>query len=180
MSESDRPLHVTPRERSGAFGAVRRKPLQAAKLAAVLLTLAFGVTGFFRLVDFGAVTGSPVLGGGQFLALVFVPLLALGLVLVVVAETLVAGYRLLGADESVAARLRRRPGYLLLRGVEAAVAVGGAALALAALPVLFADATPAPAGVGALLFLLAVGVGILCASLLRSLAELFVYGRRPS
>jgi hypothetical protein len=49
-----------------------------------------------------------------------------------------------------------------------------------AVPVLFADSTPAPAGVGVLLLLLFVGLGILLASFVRALTELVVYGNPVS
>lgn len=161
--------------RLGALpNAIRRKPLQTAKFAGILLTLVLGVGGFVRVVDATAVAG-PLLGDGQFLALIGVPLVGLGLVVLVFVETLVSGYRTLWSDEPIGEQVRGRWGYVLIRGVEAAAALLGTALGLAALPSLFAESTPAPAGVGIMLLLLVVGVGVLFASLLRSAAELFVY-----
>ena len=167
---------MSGRRSRGVPTVIQRKPLQTAKFAGILLALVFGVGGFFRLFDFGAVIGNPLLGDGQFLALVLVPLFSFGLVVVVFVETLVAGYRFVRSSEPVADRLTERIGYTLLRGLEAAVALAGVLLMVAAVPVLFAESTPAPAGVGILLLLLVVGFGILLASLVRSFAELVVYG----
>jgi formate-dependent phosphoribosylglycinamide formyltransferase (GAR transformylase) len=68
-----------------------------------------------------------------------------------------------------------RAGYILLRGVEAGIAIVGVLLMVAAIPVLFAESTPAPAGVGIMLLLMAVGLGILLTSFVRAGAELFIY-----
>lgn len=161
----------------GISGAVRRRPLQAGKFGGILLTIALAVAGFFRVIDARAVVDNPLLGDGQFLTLVFVPLISLGLVAVVFVETLVAGYRGLRAEASVREQVTGRLGYVLLRGAEAGVAVVGVALMVTALPALFAESTPAPAGVGVMLLLLVVGLGILVASVVRSTAELFIYNR---
>ncbi|MFB6219656.1 MAG: hypothetical protein ABEH77_10880 [Halobacteriaceae archaeon] len=164
----------------GIPGAVRRKPLQVGKLVGVLLVLVAGGAGFLQLVDASAVVGDPRLADGQLLALVFVPLVSLGLVVLVFAEAVVSGYRSLRSATPVTEQVSGRAGYVLLRGVEAAVAVVAVALMAAALPVLFAESTPAPAGVGIMLLLLVAGVAVLLASLVRSLAELLVYdGRDP-
>ncbi|MFB6172475.1 MAG: hypothetical protein ABEJ23_08060 [Haloarculaceae archaeon] len=160
---------------AGVADVVRARPLQAAKFAGVLCALVLGVGGFFRVFDARAIVDHPVLGDGQFLALVLLPVVGLVLVVVVFLEALATGYRLHRSDEPVRDRVATRPGYALVRGAEAAVAVVGVLLGASALPVLFADATPAPAGVGILLLLLVVAVGILVASLVRSFADLFVY-----
>lgn len=159
----------------GVQTAIRSKPLQSAKFVGILLSLVLGIGGFLRLFDARALIGDPILGDGQFLALLLIPLVSLGLVVLVTAETVVAGYRVLRAEASLDDRIDGRAGYLLLRGVEAGIAVLGVALMAAALPPLFAEGTPAPAGVGIMLLLLAVGIGILLASFVRSGAELFVF-----
>jgi hypothetical protein len=156
--------------------AIRDKPLQAGKLVGILLTLALGVGGFFRIIDPRILVDGHPLGDGQFLALIAVPLASLGLVLLVFTETLVSGYRVLRSEEAIADRITSRPGYMLLRGAEATVAVVGVAIICGALPPLFAESTPAPAGVGLILLLAVVGLGILVASFVRSTVELFVYG----
>lgn len=160
---------------AGACAAVGGNPLQAAKLGGISLALLLGSLGFFRVVDPRGVVGAHPLVDGQFLALLLVPLASLALVAVVLAETAVAGYRALRADASLRAQAADRPGYLAVRSVEAGVAVLGLVLVLLAVPVLLAAATPAPVGVGIMLGLLAVGVGILAASLLRSAAELVYF-----
>lgn len=163
-------------ERARLPEAVRKKPLQAGKFVGVLLALVLGVGGFLRLVDARGLVGSPVLGDGQFLALLLLPVVALGLVVVVFLEALVGGYRSVRSERSLGEQVDGRVGYLLLRGTEAALAGLGVAIVVAAVPVLFAETTPAPAGVGLMLLLFVTGLGVLCVSFVRSAAELFVYG----
>lgn len=160
----------------GLPSVVKRKPLQAVKFVGILLAIVLGVGGFFRIINAKAIIDGPLLGDGQFLALILIPLLSFGLVFVVFVETLITGYRSLRTDESVKEQLTGRAGYLLLRGAEAAVAV---TIMFIAVPVLFAESTPAPAGVGIMLLLMAVGLGILIASFIRSFAELFIYDGSP-
>lgn len=164
---------------TGLPSTVKRKPLQAGKFAGILVAIVLGVGGFFRIFGGRGIVDDPLLGDGQFLALVLIPLLSFGLVLVVLVETVVTGYRSLRADESVTEQLTDRISYTVLRSVEAVFAVVGAAIMLTVLPVLVADSTPAPAGVGIMLVAMAVGFGILFASLVRSFAELFVYEGGP-
>lgn len=162
--------------RDGFGAAARRKPLQAGKLAVICLSLLLGVAGFFRLIDARGLVEQPMLGDGQFLSLLLLPLVSLGLVGLVFLETVVAGYRALRSERSVTDQLSERTGYLVLRGGEAAVALLGVVIVATALPPLFAESTPAPAGVGIMLLLAAVGLGILVMSFVRSAAEIFVYG----
>lgn len=156
---------------------ITKNPLQAGKFVGILLTLVLGIGGFFRVIDAKALVGGHPIGDGQFLALILLPLVSLGLVVLVFTETLVSGSRVLRSEGSVMDRITERPGYALLRGAEATMAVVGVAIIFSALPVLFAESTPAPAGVGLMLLLAVVGVGILVASFVRSAFELFVYGR---
>lgn len=156
----------------GLPAVCRRKPLQALKFTGVLLALVLGVSGFARLVSLEWVAGGALAGDGQFLALIGLPLVALGLVVIVAGETLVTLVRVGRAEAALTEPLRARPGYVLVRGLEAGVAVAGVALMATAVPVLFAADTPAPAGVGILLLLAGVGVAILAATLLRSGVEL--------
>lgn len=152
-------------------------PLQVGKFIAVTLTLVLGAVGFFRLLDAGAVLGNSPLADSQFLTLILLPLSSLVLVCVVVLETVVAVSRAFTSERSLGEQATERPGYLVVRGLEAGVAVAGLGLMLLLVPVLFADTTTAPAGVGALLGLLVVGVGIQLVSFARSLAELIYFGR---
>ena len=160
---------------SGPLSVVKRKPLQAGKFIGILLAIVLGVGGFFRIIDAKAIIDGPMLGDGQFLTLLLIPLISFGLMFVVFVETLITGYRSLQADESVKEQLPGQTGYVLLRGVEAAVAVVGVTIMFTSLPVLFAESTPGPAGVGIMLLLMAVGFGILFVSFIRSFAELFIY-----
>lgn len=156
---------------------MRRKPLQTAKFAGILFTIGLAMAGFFRLIDAKAFIDGPLLGDGQFLALVLLPLASLGLVIIVFAETLVSSYRSLRSQRSFGDILAGRTGYLLIRSIEAGFAVVGVFIMASAVPAMFAENTPAPAGVGLMLLLFVVGLGILFASLARTTAELFVYTR---
>lgn len=153
---------------------VQRHPLQTGKFVGILLAVVLFVGGFLRLLD-GALAGDSLLGDGQFLALVLLPVVGLGLVTVVFLETLVAGYRVVRSNRSLGEQLSGRVGYVLLRGVEAGIAVLGVLVASSALPALFAESTPGPAGVGIMLLLALVTLCILFVSFVRSAAELFVY-----
>lgn len=156
-------------------GVLGEKPLQALKFLGILLILVFGVAGFFRLLDASVLVGDPRLADGQFLTLLLIPLLSLLLVVLVFLETLVTVARIVRADSSWREHLPGGIGYLLLRGVEAAIAVVGVLVMVTAVPTLFAESTPAPAGVGIMLLLLVVGLAILVTSFVRAGAELFVY-----
>lgn len=117
-------------------------------------------------------------GDGQFLALIAIPVLSVGLVCLVVLETLGTGYRVLRSDAPISEQISGRVGYIVLRSVEAGIALLGVTIMITAFPVLVADSTPAPAGVGVMLLLFAIGIGILFVSFVRAGLELFVY-RRP-
>jgi hypothetical protein len=155
--------------------AVRRHPLQTGKFVGILLAVGLFVGGFLRLMD-GVLAGDSLLGDGQFLALVLLPVVGVGLVAVVFLETLVAGYRVVRSDRPLGEQVSGQAGYVLLRGVEAGVAVLGVLVGASVLPTLFGESTPAPIGVGVMLLLAVVTLGLLLASFLRSTAELFVYG----
>lgn len=162
----------------GAFTApeiLPDKPLQAAKFRSILLALVLAVAGFFRLLDPAAAGGAPTLLDGQFLALVLLPVVSLGLILIVFIETVVSGFRSLRSDRRISDQLHGRTGYFLLRGTEAGLAVIGLAIMASAVPVLMSESTPAPAGVGVMLLLFVVGLGIMFVSLVLSSAEPFIY-----
>ena len=150
------------------------RPLQASKLIGICLGLLLGVAGFLRLISAERIIDNPLLADGQFLALVFVPLVGLALVGIVVLETVVTGYRVLRSPEPIRTQVTGRGGYVLLRAVEASVAVGGLVVMVLLGSTLVAESTPAPVGVGLMLALLAVGIAVLGASLVRSVAELYL------
>lgn len=156
---------------------VKNKPLQLSKFLGILLALTLGVAGFFRLIDARILLDGPLRGDGQFLALIGIPLVSFGLVGLVFVESLVTGYRVLRSDYTVSEQISDRVGYIVLRSLEAGIAILGVVIMITALPVLVADSTPAPAGVGVMLLLFAIGIGILFVSFVRSSLELFVYGR---
>ena len=151
------------------------KPLQVGKLAAISLTLLLGFVGFFRISSADALIDNPVLADGQFLALLVLPVISFALICLVVCESLVTGYRVLRTDRSLRNQLTDRVGYTILRGIEAAVAFATLVLMFLALPPLFAETTPAPAGVGLILAIFMAGLVTLGASLVRAALELVYY-----
>ena len=156
--------------------ALKTKPLQTAKFLGILFVLVFAIAGFLRIIDPSSFMQGPMSLDGQFLALILLPLVSFGVVLLVVVETLVSGYRSLRSERAFRDQIDGRVGYLLLRSAEAGLALLGMLLLTAAVQPLFAESTPAPAGVGIMLLLFVIGLGILCVSFVRSAAELFVYG----
>jgi hypothetical protein len=152
-----------------------QKPLQTGKFVGILTALGLAIAGVFRIVNAKGFIGGSMLGDGQFLALILLPVVALGLVGLVCIETVVSGYRRLRSAQSLRDQAIANPGYLLVRSLEAGVAILGVMGMATTLPVLAAENTPAPAGVGIMLLLFAVGVGILGASLVRATAELFLF-----
>ncbi|QIO21158.1 hypothetical protein [Haloarcula sp. JP-L23] len=141
----------------------RAKPLQAAKLTAIVLTLLYSTGVYLRIVPSERIT-----------TLLLVPLMALALALTVIGESLYAGYRAARTDGPVVEALTERPGYAFVRAVE----LGTAVVAVAAVVVLIASIPAGPmAGPGAVgVFLLVVGLGllVLLGGLLRTLTELSV------
>lgn len=158
---------------------IRNKPLQAGKFGGILLALVLGIAGFFRIIDASAMIDDPLVADGQFLALLLLPLVSLLLVCIVSLEAVVAGYRLVRGEGSVTADVDGGTGYLVLRAAEAGIALLGVTIMLSVLPTLFADSTPAPAGVGALLLLMVVGLAILITSFVRSAVELWTAPGEP-
>lgn len=156
---------------------VRQKPLQATKLVSILLILVFAVLGFFRVISLDAVIDNPLIADGQFLTLVLVPVVSLGLIAVVACETLVTGIRAIRADQPILDQVTSRPGYMVVRGLEAGAALLGVVLIASAVPILVADSTPSPIGVGLMLGLLVVGIGIFLASLARTIIEFTSIGK---
>lgn len=156
----------------GLASVVSRNPLQAGKLGGILGTLVVSLAGAGRVIDAEPFISDAILADGRFLVVVLVPVLGVGLVGVVALETLAAGYRWLRADASIVDGIANRPGYALVRGVEAAVAVAGVAVLTALLVTLVVASVPAPAGVAMMLLLLAVGIAIVCASCVRTTVEL--------
>jgi hypothetical protein len=143
-------------------------PLQAAKFLLVAGVLVFGLVGFFGLVP-----------GRGFDALLLVPFASFALAVVVAGETLVAAYRVVRADSPPTARLAARPGYTVVRAVEAVAAVlvvGGIVGAFAALP---DEPMPGPGAIGLLFAFVALGLLVLVASLVRTATE-YVYYRRET
>ncbi|MFW6320430.1 MAG: hypothetical protein ACOC0Z_01155 [Halohasta sp.] len=157
------------------LAALGHRPLQASKLIAVILGLLFGFVGTVRFLGAGRVVDGSVLADGEFLALVFVPVVGLAVIGIVSVETLHAGYRVLRAERSIQLQASGRVGYVLIRGIEAATAVVGLAVIAELAPRLFAYAMPAPTGVGPLFGLTGVGTAVLVASLVRSAAELWYF-----
>lgn len=142
----------------------RSEPLQAGKLVTIVVVLLYAAAATFGLVP----------GGLQ--ALLFTAVFSLGLALVIVAETLRAGFRATRADEPLGRRLAHRPVYTAVRAAEALIAI----LASSAVVVSFSVFTPVagPGAIGLLFVVVALGLLILGASLVRTLAE--YYYHRPT
>jgi hypothetical protein len=92
-------------------------------LLCCFLAVMLGLGGFFRVVDARGLFDNPLLGDGQFLALVLLPVVGLGLVGVVFLETLATGYRCLRTDTPIRKQATRRIGYTLVRIAEAGIAL---------------------------------------------------------
>ncbi|GGO02103.1 hypothetical protein [Haloarcula pellucida] len=140
----------------------RAKPLQAAKLTAIVLTLLYSTGVYLRIVPSERIT-----------TLFLVPLMALALALTVVGEALYAGYRAARTDGHLTATLTADLGYTIVRAVElgtAVAAVAGVAAVVASIP---AGPMSGPGAIGLFLVLVGLGVLVLLAGLLRSLAELY-------
>jgi hypothetical protein len=144
----------------------REKPLQAVKLAAVVVTLGYAVGVYVGIVPSESIT-----------TLLVVPLLGLGLAIAVVVETLLAGVRTVRDETTVGDRLSARPWYTAVRTVEVLSVV--LAVALFGALVVWIPSGPM-AGPGAVwVFFVVVGMGLLAfgGSLLRTLAEYYRYRR---
>ncbi|WP_253738072.1 hypothetical protein [Halohasta salina] len=150
-------------------------PLQASKLIGICLGLLGGVAGFLGVVGPGGVDLSSI-AEGAILPLVVVPLVGAALAGVVVLETLHSSYRAFRAETTIRRQVVDRAGYTLLRAIEAAVAVGGLVVVWRLVSKLANGPIPSTAGVDVVSGLLAVGGGILAASLLRSVYELWYFG----
>ncbi|MFC7046062.1 hypothetical protein ACFQH6_12140 [Halobacteriaceae archaeon GCM10025711] len=147
---------------------LRAKPLQAGKLVAVVVTLLYSTGVFFGLLPTRSVE-----------SLLLVPALGIVLVLVVAAETLFAGYRLLRADCPVTARLAERPAYSVVRIGEVlavVLSIGGFVFVVSRIP---NGPMAGPGAIGLLFVIVGLGVLILGGSLVRTLTE-YYYHRRTA
>lgn len=104
------------------LAVIKKKPLQAGKFVSILLTLVLGIGGFFRVINARAILNDPFLGDGQLLALILIPLLSLGLVVIVFVESLYSGYQIVRSGGSLSGQATGRVGYVLIRGAEAVIA----------------------------------------------------------
>lgn len=141
-------------------------PLQAAKLAAVVGTLAFGVLGVYRVIP-----------GQQLAALLAIPGVSLCLAAVVAAETLVAGIRAVRTETTASDRLTASPAYTAVRAVEAVAAlftVGGTVAVVGRVP---DGPMSGPGAMGLLFVVVGLGLAVLGGTLLRTLVE-YYYHRR--
>lgn len=143
---------------------VRDRPVQAAKLVAIVATLLFAVGGVFGVIpDQGLTSLFPIV------------LLSLGLLLVILVETLLAGYRSTRGRCSLADQFAEHRAYILVRAVEllgAIITAGGFVFLIVMLP----DEAPAgPGAIGLLFILVGLGLVVLASSLLRTVTEYYYY-----
>lgn len=146
---------------------IREQPLQALKLTAVVVALAFGLVSFIGML--------PGRGLDGLLILAFFPMI---LAVVVAGEALLAGYRLARADDATA-RITARRGYTAIRAIELVVTV----VAPGIFYVLIVEIGSEVAGPGAIgLLLVGIALGLLAygAVLLRTLVEFYYHRRRYS
>lgn len=143
---------------------LRTQPLQACKLAAIIVVVSISVAVFGELVS-----------NPNVMSLFLVPLLGLGLVLVIGVETLLASYRFIRSGESLTDRLLARPVYTLVRGVELVLALLGVGLFIAVIVALPPGPMAGPGAIG--LWMITVGLGVLVVggSLVRTFAEYYRY-----
>jgi len=146
---------------------IRAKPLQALKLTAVIGSLALGLASFAGVLPGQNLTG--------LLSLAFFPMI---LAVVVSAEALLAGYRLVRADDP-AARLTAQRGYTAIRVIELVVTVAAPGI-FYALIVRIGGEVPGPGAIG--LLFIGIGLGLLAygAVLLRTLVEYYYHRQRTS
>ena len=146
---------------------IRAKPLQALKLTAVIGSLVFGVASFA-----GVLPGQDIT---SLLPLAFFPMI---LAVVVGAEALLAGYRLVRADDP-AARLTARRGYTAIRVIELVVTIAAPGI-FYVLIVRIGGEVPGPGAIG--LLFIGIGLGLLAygAVLLRTLVEYYYHRQRAS
>lgn len=146
---------------------VRDKPLQVLKLTAVIGVLLFAFSGFVGFL--------PGQGLSGLLFLAFFPVI---LAVVVGAEGLLAGYRLVQADDS-AARLTARRGYTAIRATELVVTVAAPGI-FYVLIVQLGSETAGPGAIGLLFIGIALGMLAYGAVLLRTLVEYYSHRKRSA
>jgi len=134
----------------------------------------FGIGDFVRVISMDAVVDNP-LTDGQFLALVFVPVVGVAVIGIVTVEAVLTGYHVVCSDDSIRAQASGRLGYILIRTIEAGVAVVGLLFVVLTASTLFSYSMPPPVSVGLLVGLTAVSGAALIASLVRSVTELWYF-----
>ncbi|MFA9515824.1 hypothetical protein ACERIT_01155 [Halopenitus sp. H-Gu1] len=145
------------------------KPLQACKLAVVIGTLVFAGLGFFRIVP-----------DQQLRVLLLLAVLGPALTLVVLAETLFAGYRVVRADDSPADRLTAHPAYTAVRAGEVIITLLAAGAFVVIIGTLPDEPLPGPGAIGLLFMGVVLGLVALGAILVRTLTEYYLHRRGPA
>lgn len=143
---------------------IRAKPLQAFKLTAVIATLGFAFAGFVGL-----------LGGRGLDALLYLAFFPMILAVVVVGETLLAGYRLARTD-NLAVQLTTRRWYTVVRLLEVVITVGAPGI-FYILIVEIGGEVAGPGAIGLLFIGIALGLLAYGAVVLRTLVEYYSYRR---
>lgn len=146
---------------------VRARPLQASKLATTVVVLLYAAGVYFGIVPTRGIT-----------SLFIVPVLGFALVVVVLAETLLLGYRSLRTAESLSDRFGARPRYALVRGGEVLLAFLPAVAFVVIVERLPDGPMSGPGAIG--LFFVVVGLGLLAIGgcLVRTLVEYYHHRRR--
>lgn len=143
---------------------LRAKPLQACKLVAIAVVVPVGVAVFVGLL--------PTADVGM---LFLLPLLALALVFVVTAETLVAGVRLVSAGGSLTDRFGERPVYAVVRAAEVLAVLLSVGVFASVLSLIPSGPMAGPGAIGLWMLMVALGVVVVAASLVRAVTEFYYY-----
>jgi len=143
---------------------VRTRPLQAGKLAAIVVALPIGGAVFFGLVGYPGVLG-----------LFLVPLLGIGLTLVVAVEALVTGYRAVRAGRPASGWLGDRPVYTVVRAGEAVAAVAWVAGLLYVLSTIPDGPMSGPGAIGLWMIVVGLALVVVVGSLVRTLVEYYYH-----
>jgi len=136
----------------------------------VVLTLLVSTVVFFGIVPVGDIT-----------TLFLAPVVAFVLTMVVVAETLVAGYRALGDSRGPTGRLTERladrPLYAAVRTLEAGLAVAAVAGFVALVAWIPDGPMAGPGAIGVFFVVLGLAALVLVGTLIRTVAEYVDYRR---
>lgn len=142
----------------------RSEPLQAFKLAAILIVLFVATAGIFGYI--------PSLG---LKSLFLIVVLGLLLGLVVIGETLIIAVGAIGSRESIRDQIESRPTYIVIRTLEVACVIlpaGGFVYLISTIP---EGPMAGPGAIGLLFIITGLGTMPMAGSLIRVLSEVYYF-----